>query len=71
MAVMYQQISRERSRGSISKTARAISGVRKDEERGVGRGERGEDVSERQREHEEAIGELKCNTLGGGGRDAM
>lgn len=71
MAVVYQQIGREVSRSSISEAARAISGVRKDEQRRIGRGEGGEDVSERQREHEESIGELKRHAFRRGGGDAM
>lgn len=66
MAVMDEKVSAESGRGEVVDAARAVSDVTEDEDV-VSAGESAEDVGEREREHEEALGELEGDTLGRGG----
>lgn len=69
VTVVNEEIGAERDGGEVVDATSAVGDVAEDEAVGdIGEG--GEDVGEYEGIHEEALGELKGDALGGGGEDA-
>ena len=69
VAVVDEEVGGERNGGEVVDTTSAVGDVTEDVA-AVDGGEGSEDVGEREGVHEEALGELKGNALGAGGKNA-